>query len=188
MKGDTAQITKLLEDWSNGDKNAFDELMSLVHQELRRRASASLKNERSGHTLQTTALINEAYINLVDKADIDWDSRSHFYAIASKAMRRILVDYARARKRKKRGGKYENLPLNEAKLVSSGDKSIDLVLLDEALLRLAVFDERQAKIVEFRYFCGMTFDEVAEILDVSNATVRRDWRTAKAWLYKQIAN
>lgn len=186
MEGDTSQVTKLLKDWSKGDKKAFDRLMPFVYKELRKRASVYLKNERRGHTLQTTALINEAYINLVDKDDIDWESHSHFYAISSKAMRRNLVDYARARKRKKRGGKAENLPLEDVRFVSSKGKSIDLVVLDEALHRLAEFDERQAKIVELKYFCGMTTQETAEILGVSNATVRRDWRMAKAWLYQEL--
>ena len=188
MKGETDQVTKLLKDWSDGDKKAFDNLMPFVYQELRKRASVYLKNERQGHTLQTTALINEAYINLIDKDDIEWESRSHFYAIASKAMRRILVDYARARKRKKRGGKDENLPLDEARTVSASEKSVDLVALNEALERLAEFDVRQAEVVELKYFGGMTNEETAAILNISNATVRRDWKMAKAWLHQQIVD
>ncbi len=186
MEREAFKVTRLLKDWSSGDKKAFDKLMPLVYEELRRRASVYLKNERRDHTLQTTALINEAYINLIDKDDIEWESRSHFYAVASKAMRRILVDYARARNRKKRGGKVENLPLDEARFFSGKEKSIDLVALDDALKRLAEFDERQAKTVELKYFCGMTIDETADVLGVSNVTVRRDWNMAKAWLHQEI--
>ncbi|MEZ5346468.1 MAG: sigma-70 family RNA polymerase sigma factor [Pyrinomonadaceae bacterium] len=186
MAGADQNITLLLKDWSGGKKEAFDDLLPLVYEELRRRASQYLRNERSGHTLQTTALINEAYIKLIDKDDIAWESRSHFFAIASTAMRRILVDHARTRKRKKRGGKEEDLPLDEALVASSEESSVDLVALDDALDRLAVFDERQAKVVELRYFSGLTIDETAEILGISNVTVRREWTVARAWLHQEI--
>ncbi|MCB1023821.1 MAG: sigma-70 family RNA polymerase sigma factor, partial [Acidobacteria bacterium] len=173
-------------DWSGGRKEALDDLLPLVYAELRRQASGYLRKEREGHTLQTIALINEAYIKLIDKADIEWESRSHFFAIASTAMRRILVDHARTRKRKKRGGKDEDLPLDEAVFVSQKERSVDLVALDDALNRLVVFDERQAKVVELRYFSGLTIEETAEVLGVSNVTVRRDWTMAKAWLHQEI--
>jgi RNA polymerase sigma factor (TIGR02999 family) len=180
-------ITTLLHAWKNGKNEAFDDLFPFVYEELRRRASTYLRNERSGHTLQTTALVNEAYVKLIDIENIDYQDRNHFFAIAATAMRQILVDYARARKRKKRGGKEENLPLEEARYISNKEKSVDLVALDEALKELATFDERQAKIVELKYFGGMTNDETAEVLQISNVTVRRDWNMAKAWLYQQLA-
>jgi len=181
------QITALLHEWKSGRKNAFDELFPFIYDELRRRASSYLRNERSGHTLQTTALVNEAYMKLLDKVEVDYEDRNHFFAIAAQAMRRILVDHARAKKSKKRGGKNENLPLEEARFISKTEKSIDLVALDDALNELAEFDERQAKVVELKYFGGMTNDETAEVLNISNVTVRRDWNMAKAWLYQQIA-
>lgn len=186
MEQNPQKITQLLHDWKRGKKEAFDELMPLVYDRLRRQASHYLKGERAGHTLQTTALINEAYLKLIDKDEIEWEDRSHFFAVAAQAMRRILVDYARTRKREKRGGDDENLPLDEAFYVSGKEKSVDLVALDEALTRLAEFDERQANVVELRYFSGMTIDETAEVLGVSNVTVRRDWNMAKAWLYQEI--
>ena len=181
-------ITALLHEWKHGKKDAFDKLFPFVYDELRRRASAYLRNERAGHTLQTTALVNEAYMKLVDINEIEYEDRNHFFAIAANAMRRILVDYARTRKREKRGGKDENLPLDEARFVSANERSVDLVALDEALNELAKFDERQAKVVELKYFGGMTIDETAEVLGVSNVTVRRDWNMAKAWLHQQIVN
>jgi RNA polymerase sigma-70 factor (ECF subfamily) len=183
-----AQITELLQEWSEGRREALDSLMPLIYQELRRQASRYLKKERIGHTLQTTALINEAYLKLIDQRAVEWQNRTHFFAIASQAMRRILVDHARERHREKRGGAAENLPIEAADFVISPQKSVDLVALDEALTRLSEFDERQARIVELRYFSGLSIDETAEILEVSNVTVRRDWNVAKAWLHQQLAN
>ena len=180
------QITQLLKKWSEGNQEILDKLMPLVYEELRRQASRYLRRERSNHTLQTTALIHEAYLKLVDQKEVEWQSRSHFFAIAAQAMRRILVDYARERHREKRGGAAENLPLEEALMISSQEKSVDLVALDEALNRLAEFDERQARVVELRYFSGLSIEETADILGVSNVTVRRDWNMAKAWLHQQI--
>lgn len=182
------QITALLHEWKDGKKEAFDQLFPFVYEELHRRASVYLKNERIGHTLQTTALVNEAYMKLVDKNELKYEDRNHFFAVAANAMRRILVDYARTRKREKRGGKDENLPLDEARFVTSNEKSVDLVALDEALNELAKFDERQARVVELKYFGGMTNNETAEVLGISNVTVRRDWDLAKAWLHQQIVN
>ncbi|MBS1794882.1 MAG: sigma-70 family RNA polymerase sigma factor [Acidobacteria bacterium] len=181
------QITQLLKEWGEGDPRALDELMPLVYDELRRQASRYLKKERPGHTLQTTALIHEAYIKMLGVNAIEWQNRSHFFAIASTAMRRILVDHARERKREKRGGALENLPLDEALPISSKERNVDLLALDEALDRLARLDPRQAKVVELRYFSGLSIDETAEILGVSNATVRLDWNLAKAWLKNELA-
>ena len=186
MEENSQQITQLLKQWSNGDAEVLDDLMLLVYSELRRQASGYLRRERSNHTLQPTALINEAYLKLIDQRDVKWQNRSHFFAIAAQAMRRILVDYARERKREKRGGAAENLPIEEALTIVSQEKSVDLVALDEALNKLSRFDQRQAKVVELRYFSGLSIDETAEVLNVSNVTVRRDWNMAKAWLHQEI--
>jgi RNA polymerase sigma factor (TIGR02999 family) len=186
MQQNGQNITQLLKDWSGGDQEVLDDLMPLVYEELRRQASRHLRKERPNHTLQTTALIHEAYLKLVGQ-DVNWQNRSHFFAIASQAMRRILVDHARTRHREKRGGIGENLPLEEALAAGAEGKSIDLVELDEALTRLAKLDERQAKIVELRYFSGLSIDETAEVLGVSNSTVRADWTMAKAWLKNEIS-
>lgn len=180
------EITKLLKDWSEGNQTALDELMPLVYDELRRQASRYLRNERQGHTLQTTALIHEAYLKLIGINQIEWQNRNHFFAIASTAMRRILVDYARERKRDKRGGVAENLPLDEGLQISANEKSVDLIALDEALNRLAKLDERQTKVVELKYFSGLSIDEIAEVLGIANSTVRLDWNLAKAWLKQEI--
>ena len=179
-------ITKLLKDWSEGNQTASDKLMPLVYDELRRQASRYLRNERSNHTLQTTALIHEAYLKLIGINEIEWQNRNHFFALASTAMRRIFVDYARTRHREKRGGLNENLPLDEAFQIASNEKNVDLIALDEALNRLAKLDKRQVRVVELRYFSGLSNDEIAEILGVSNATVRLDWNLAKAWLKQEI--
>jgi RNA polymerase sigma factor (TIGR02999 family) len=186
MEENSQQITQLLKQWSSGEAEVLDDLMPLVYVELRRQASSYLRRERSNHTLQPTALINEAYLKLIDQRDVKWQNRAHFFAIAAQAMRRILVDYARERKREKRGGAAENLPLDEALTIVSRGKSVDLVALDEALNKLAKFDERQARVVELRYFSGLSIDETAEVLNVSNVTIRRDWNMAKAWLHQEI--
>jgi RNA polymerase sigma factor (TIGR02999 family) len=181
-----ANVTQLLKEWSAGEARALDELMPLVYDELRRQAARFVRKERAGHTLQTTALIHEAYLKLIDQRNVEWQNRAHFFAIAATAMRRILVDYARERNREKRGGALENLPLDEALQISANEKSVDLVALDEALTRLAELDQRQARIVELRYFSGLDNDETAAVLGVSNATVRRDWSFAKAWLRQEM--
>ncbi|MCA1624552.1 MAG: sigma-70 family RNA polymerase sigma factor [Acidobacteria bacterium] len=186
MEEKSQQITQLLNQWSDGDAEVLDGLMPLIYIELRRQASGYLRRERSNHTLQPTALINEAYLKLIDQHNVKWQNRAHFFAIAAQAMRRILVDYARERKREKRGGAAENLPLDEALTIVSREKSLDLVALDKALNKLAQFDERQAKVVELRYFSGLSIDETAEVLGVSNVTIRRDWTMAKAWLHQEI--
>ncbi len=177
----------MLREWSDGKQEALDALLPLVYDELHKQAARYLRRERIGHTLQTTALIHETYLKLVDQREVNWQNRAHFFGIAAQAMRRILVDYAKARHRAKRGGIGEKLPLEEAvTLAVSEEKSIDLEALDEALTRLAELDERQARIVELRYFSGLSIEETAEILKISAATVKSDWRLAKAWLYQQI--
>jgi RNA polymerase sigma factor (TIGR02999 family) len=186
MEENSQQITQLLNQWSDGDAEVLDDLMPLVYKELRRQASRYLRRERANHTLQPTALINEAYLKLINQRDVKWQNRAHFFAIAAQAMRRILTDYARERKREKRGGAVEDLPIEEAFAIVSREKSVDLIALDEALNKLAKFDERQAKVVELRYFSGLSIDETAEVLNVSNVTIRRDWNMAKAWLHQEI--
>ncbi len=180
-------ITLLLQKWRRGDSDAFDELTEYVYQDLRRRASGYLRQERPGHTLQTTGLVHEAFIKLVDKQEVEWHDRNHFFAIAAQVMRRILIDHARSRKRQKRGGKDEDLPLDEVRRVPSAASRVDLIALDEALTRLATFDERQAQIVELKYFGGLTLDETAGVLGVSPVTVKRDWQLARAWLRAQLS-
>ena len=179
-------ITLILKQWSEGKEEVLDELMPLVYDELHRQAARYLRRERQDHTLQTTALINEAYLKLVNQKDVRWQNRAHFFAIAAQAMRRILVDYAKTRKREKRGGDDIKLQLDEAVEVSTGERNIDLEALDEALNRLSKFDERQARVVELRYFSGLTEEETAEVLGVSPATVRLDWKMARAWLHEQL--
>ena len=180
------QITGMLLEWSNGKQEALNTLLPFVYDELHRQASRYLRRERIGHTLQTTALIHETYLKLIDQRDVNWQNRAHFFGVASQAMRRILVDYAKARHREKRGGIGENLPLEAVTLAVSGEKGIDLESLDEALIRLAELDERQAKIVELRYFSGLSVEETAEVLHISTATVKNNWKSAKAWLYQEI--
>lgn len=181
-------ITRMLKDWSAGDTRALDRLLPFVYEELRRQASRYLRGERNDHTLQTTDLVHEAYFKLINQKSVDWQNRAHFYAIAAQAMRRILVDYARTRKRKKRGGDQVKLQLDQTIEVPAKQRSVDLVALDEALNRLAQFDERQARIVELKYFSGMTEAETAAVLNISPATVSRDWSMAKAWLYGQLTD
>lgn len=182
----SAEITRMLQEWSGGKQEALDALLPLVYAELRRQASRYLRGERAGHTLQTTALIHEAYLKLVDQRAVNWQNRAHFFGIAALAMRRILVDYARKKHRAKRGGIGEDLPLEAAALAVSQERSVNLVALDEALERLAEFDERQARIVELRYFSGLTIEETAEVLRLSPATVKNDWNVAKAWLRREV--
>lgn len=172
----------MLREWSDGRREVLDELMPLVYNELRRQASRYLRGERPGHTLQTTALIHEAYLKLVDQRDVNWKNRAHFYGIAAQAMKRILVDHAKSRHREKRGGAVENLALDEARFAISGQKDVDLIAVDEALTRLAEFDPKQASIVELKFFGGFSIEEIAEAMQISPATVKREWTSAKAWL------
>lgn len=187
MTPSPGEVSQLLVDWGNGDKAALDRLTPLVHEELHRLAHRHMRLERPNHTLQTTALVNEAYVRLVDQRNLHWKNRAHFFSIASKLMRRILVDLARAHSRVKRGGGAVQVSLDEAAIVSR-ERAAELVALDEALTRLAEIDERKSKVVELRFFGGMSVEETAEALGVSPITVKRDWSTAKAWLYRAITS
>lgn len=179
------EITQLLLAWGKGDQDAFDRLMPFVYGELRRLAHAYMRRQRSDHTLQTTALVNEAYMRLIDSSQVRWQDRNHFFAMSARLMRRILVDFARAKKAQKRGGGDHKVTFDE-ELPVSDSKETDLLALDEALTRLAELDERQSRIVELKYFGGLTEEEIAEYLEISARTVRRDWSVARAWLYREI--
>ncbi|MEJ7575569.1 MAG: sigma-70 family RNA polymerase sigma factor [Pyrinomonadaceae bacterium] len=183
---EASEITRMLREWSDGKPEALDKLLPLVYDELHRQAASFLRKERPGHTLQTTALIHEAYLKLINRRDVDWQSRTHFFAVAAQAMRRILVDYARAKHREKRGGDNVKLSLEDATLVTSKEKGVDLIALDEALNKLGERDEQQARVVELRYFSGLSLEETAEALHVSRATVARDWEAARAWLHREL--
>jgi RNA polymerase sigma factor (TIGR02999 family) len=178
-------VSELLADWSKGNEAARDDLMPLVYNELRRLAGHYMAIERSGHSLQATALVNEAYLRLVDQRQVRWQGRAHFFALASRMMRRILVDYARSRHYAKRGGAARRVSLDEAMILSE-EKARDVVALDDALTRFAAIDPRKSQVVELRYFGGLSVEEIAEVLKISPVTVRRDWSTAKAWLYRAI--
>ena len=178
-------VTRLLVAWKDGDRSALDDLMPLVERELRLRARGHLRRERPGHLLQTTALLNEAYLRLVRQKDVTWQNRAHFFAIASQAMRRILVDHAKTQRRQKRGGGAPVVSLDDV-AVMSPQRSEELLALDAALHKLAAFDERKARLVEMRYFAGLSVEETAEAMGVSVATVMRDWRVAKAWLQREL--
>jgi RNA polymerase sigma-70 factor (ECF subfamily) len=179
------QVTELLVDWGNGNEAAFDGLFAVVYDELRRLASGYMRRERSDHTLQTTALVHEAYLKLVKQSDSPLQSRIHFFAVAAKVMRQILIDHARARQYEKRGGGEQRISLDEAAIISA-DRAEELVALDEALTELAEIDTRQSQIVEMRYFAGLTIAETAAFLKVSPDTVTRDWNMSKAWLYRRL--
>jgi RNA polymerase sigma-70 factor (ECF subfamily) len=179
------QVTELLVAWGNGDNSAHDELMPLVYEELHRLAHRYMGRERIGHTLQTSGLVNEAYLRLIDQSQVHWQNRAHFFGIAAQMMRRILVDYARSRQYAKRGGGAQQVSLDEA-LIVSDERADEAVALDDALKVLAQFDQRKSQIVELRFFGGLSIDETAEFLKVSPGTVVRDWTLAKAWLRKQI--
>ena len=178
-------VTELLADWSEGDQEALNKLIPLVYDELHKLASRYLRRERPDHTLQTTAVVHEAYLKLVNQRDANFENRLHFFAVAAQIMRRILVDYARRHHASKRGGDLYKLSLDEA-LVTSEEKGADLLALDEALERLAAIDERQSRVVELRVFAGLTLEEAAQALNLSPSTVRREWSMAKAWLHKEI--
>jgi RNA polymerase sigma factor (TIGR02999 family) len=179
------QITQLLVAWGDGDEAALESLTPLVYQELHRLAHRYMNQERPGHTLQTSALVNEAYLRLIDWKDVHWQNRAHFFGVAAQLMRRILVDFARTRRYAKRGGGARPLSLDDTVIVSN-ERGADLVALDEALTSLASLDPRQSKVVELRFFGGLSIEEVAEVLKVSPATVRRDWSLARAWLHKTV--
>jgi RNA polymerase sigma factor (TIGR02999 family) len=178
-------ITHLLNEWSDGDRRALDKLTPLVYEELRHQAARYLRRERPGHTLQTTALIHEAYLRLIDAKDVHWQSRTHFFAIAANIMRRILVEHARRRAADKRGGSQLRVQLDE-KLAVADAGDVDLLAIDEALDTLAAIDPQQARVVELRFFSGLNVEETATVLGVSPKTVKRDWSVARAWLRREI--
>ena len=179
------RVTQLLQEWSHGDDAALAELTPLVYEELRRLAHHYMEGERPNHTLQTTALVNEAYLRLADQTSPNWQSRAHFFAVASRGMRRILVNYARSNRAQKRGGGAARIELDEAAILSP-EQSIEIVDLHEALERLGTLDSRKAQVVELKYFGGLNHDEIAEVMKISAVTVRRDWVFAKAWLHKEL--
>ena len=181
-------ITELLRDWSVGKTEVLDDLLPLVHSELHRQAHNYLRHERPGHTLQTTALINEAFLKLTGDREVKWESRSHFFAIAAKAMRQVLIEYARKRDRLKRGGNPIRISLDEnIAPVESNKNGVDLIALDEALGRLEEIDPGQVRLVELRFFSGMTLEETAAAMKVSRSTVAREWKVAKIWLYRELS-
>ncbi len=186
-KTSSQQLTQMLIQLSEGNAQMVDDILPLIYDELRRLAGNYLRRERSDHTLQPTALVHEAYIKLIDQTQVKWQNRAHFFGIAANIMRRILVDYARQHKAEKRGGAAEKMPLEEEILIVSEGKSAELLALDEALENLAKIDPQKSKIVELRYFGGLSVEETAKVLGVSEITVKRHWRMAKAWLYGQLS-
>jgi RNA polymerase sigma factor (TIGR02999 family) len=179
------EVTGLLQAWSAGDQEALEKLVPLVYAELHRLAKRYMGRERAGHTLQTSALVNEAYLRLVDAHSVQWQNRAHFFAVSAQTMRRILVDFARAKQNLKRGGGAQQVTLDEGLLISSNNGA-DLLALDESLERLAALNPRQSKVVELRYFGGLNEDEISEALKISPRTVRSDWSLARAWLYRDL--
>jgi RNA polymerase sigma factor (TIGR02999 family) len=180
------EITLMLREWSEGDEDVVQELIPLVYDELHKQATRFLRLERPGHTLQTTALINEAYMKLISQRNPKFDNRLHFFAFSAHLMRRILVDYARMKRRKKRGGDSPVITLNEMIPEAPGNDEVDLIALDQVLERLEKLDKRQARIVELRYFSGMTIRETAETLKLSRSLVAQEWAIARAWLYREL--
>ena len=179
------EVTQLLADWGKGDRSALDKLLPLVHSELRRIAQRQMRQERAGHTLQATALVNEAYLKLAGQQGFDWQNRAHFFAVCAQVMRHILIDHARAHAREKRGGGAVQVSLNDA-LVVADDQAAHFIALEEALRVLERLDPQKGKIVELRYFGGLSIDEAAEVMNVSPRTVRREWQRARAWLYRMM--
>lgn len=185
LPASSSQVTELLLQWSNGDTTAREKLIPLVYDELRRIAHRILSQQGRDHTLQSTALVHEAYLRLVGHTSVQWDNRAHFFAVAAQLMRRILMDYVRMRQAKKRGGECVTLSLEEEIALPAG-RDVDLVALDDALNQLGVLDERQCQLVELRFFGGLTIDEISRVLEISPATVKREWSTARLWLLRQI--
>lgn len=181
------EVSRLIRQWGDGNGEALHELLPLVYDELHRQAHRFLRRERNGHTLQTTALIHEAYLNVVGQKCVNPQNREHFFAISANVMRRILVNYANARNRQKRGGSAEVLELDDSILIATKSRDVDLLELDEALTRLAKVDRQQAQIVELRYFGGLTIEQTADVLGISPATIKRDWKSTKAWLYRELS-
>jgi RNA polymerase sigma factor (TIGR02999 family) len=185
MDRGSAEVTRLLKEWSDGQEQALDRLVPEIHRELRKLAASYLRKERPEHTLQPTALVNEAFLKLIDQRAVKWQNRAHFFGIAAQAMRRILVDHARAHSASKRGDGVRTIPIDDVVIVG-GTVDIDLLALDEALTRLAAIDPQQSRVVELRYFGGLTMEETAEVMHISPATVGREWRMAKAWLFAEL--
>jgi len=185
--GSTHAVTDLLRAWASGNQAALDELLPLVYDDLRRQARRYMRAQPAGHTLQTTALVHEAYLRLVGQSPVEWKGRAHFFGVAAKAMRSILVDHARARGAAKRGGSARAITLDEAGVIAGPQASVDVLALDEALGRLAELDARKSQLVELRYFGGLGIDEAATVLGISPATVKREWTTARAWLRRELS-
>jgi len=181
----SSSVTKLLIDWGKGDRKALDEMLPLVYEELRKLAAHYLRQERSGHTLQTTALVHEAYLRLVDQKSVNWKNRAQFLGLAAEMMRRILVNHARDRATAKRGGKAQRVSLSVAADLS-GQPDLDLIALDEALKELSQLDPRKSRIVELKFFGGMTTEEIEEVMQISSSTVEREWGLARAWLFRAV--
>ena len=179
------RVTLLLQQWSHGDNSALTELTPLVYEELRRLAHRYMEGQRADHTLQTTALVNEAYLRLADQTNPNWQNRAHFFAVAARAMRQILVSYARSQRSQKRGGGGTRIELDEAAIISP-EQSKEIVDLHEALERLSTLDSRKAQVVELKFFGGLNYDEIGEVLKVARVTVRRDWEFARLWLYTEL--
>ena len=179
------EVTKLLADWGSGDRSALNKLLPLVHAELRRIARRQMSHERPGHTLQATALVNEAYLKLAGQQGFEWHNRAHFFAVAAQVMRHILIDHARAQARDKRGGGAQQISFNDASVLAE-DQAEQFVALDDALKALAQIDPQKGRIVELRYFGGLSIEETADALNISPRTVRREWQRARAWLYRMI--
>jgi RNA polymerase sigma factor (TIGR02999 family) len=187
MSTPTSDVTRLLQDWSQGDPSALERLIPLVFEDLRQIAGRMFQRESDGHTLQPTALVNEVYLRLTDQRKIHWQNREQFFGVAALMMRRILVDYAKARQAAKRGSGAAMVPLDETIAVPDL-RSVDVVALDEALSQLAEIDPRQGRIVEMRFFMGLSHEEIADILEISVTTVKREWRTARLWLYRELSH
>ncbi|MEO8574920.1 MAG: sigma-70 family RNA polymerase sigma factor, partial [Pyrinomonadaceae bacterium] len=183
---DSHRVTQLLREWTGGSSAAMEELLPYVYDELRRRAAGYLRHERINHTLQPTALVHEAYLKLVEQETVEWKDRGHFFAIAAQAMRRILVDHAKHKNRAKRGGPVADLQIDAEFEVSTVESNLDIQALDEALSRLANIDPQQERLVELRYFAGLSLEETALAMNISRATAAREWQVAKAWLYREL--
>jgi RNA polymerase sigma factor (TIGR02999 family) len=184
---DSHHVTELLREWTSGNSAAMDELLPYIYDELRRRAARYLRRERINHTLQTTALVHEAYLKLVDQKAVQWKDRGHFFAVAAQAMRRILVDHAKHKNRAKRGGDLPDLQLDASIENAILESKVDIESLDEALSRLALVDPDQERLVELRFFAGLSLEEAAVVMDISRATAAREWQVAKSWLHRELS-
>lgn len=185
---DSHHVTQLLREWTKGSSAAMDELLPYIYDELRRRAARYLRRERINHTLQTTALVHEAYLKLVDQKQVQWKDRGHFFAVAAQAMRRILVDHAKHKNRAKRGGELADIQLDSSIETAVLESKVDIEALDEALSRLAIVDPDQERLVELRFFAGLSLEEAAEVMEISRATAAREWQVAKSWLHRELTH